>query len=212
MGSFIDITGQKFGRLTAINRAPNSGDRVKWLFKCDCGNQIITDGASAKTGKTRSCGCLNNEMRIKTNTKHGLSSKRIYGIYKSMIQRCHNSSNKKFKIYGGRGIKVCDEWLNDRMTFFEWAFKNGYNDDLTIDRVNGDKGYAPDNCKWATYAEQNRNTTQNFHVMIDGKDKILTDLAKEVGVDRGTLFYRIKKAGMTPEEAISVPIARKTLC
>jgi len=211
MGRFIDITGQKFGRLTAMNRAPNSGDRVKWLFKCDCGNQIITDGASAKTGKTRSCGCLDKEVKIKTHTKHGLSGERIYSIYKGMTQRCYNSSNKKFKIYGGRGIKICDEWLNDRTTFFEWAFKNGYNDNLTIERIDSNKGYSPDNCKWATYAEQNRNTSQNFHVTIDGEDKIMADLAKEVGINRGILSYRIK-TGMTPEEAISVPITRKTLC
>jgi len=100
MGSFIDITGKKYGRLTAINRIPNTGDdRVRWLFRCDCGKQIITDGASARTGKTRSCGCLNDEMRIQTSTKHGLSSKKIYGVYKAMVSRCHNCKNKKYKIY-----------------------------------------------------------------------------------------------------------------
>ena len=158
MGKFIDLTGQKFGRLTVIERADNTKQgQAKWLCQCDCGRKTVVMGKSLRNGNTKSCGCLQKETIGYKRTIHGQTNTRFYRIWCGMKSRCYNKKNPHFHLYGGRGIKVCNEWLKDFQTFYDWAIANGYADNLTLDRINVNGNYEPSNCRWITRKEQNNN-------------------------------------------------------
>lgn len=164
MSAKKDLTGQKFGRLLVLKDAgKRRHSYVVWLCQCDCGNTVEVISDSLRSGNTRSCGCLHDECAVekirgvKCKPKHGLSHHRLFGILNGMKTRCYNENNKDFKDYGGRGIKICDDWLSDFKNFYDWAISNGYQDDLTIDRIDVNGNYEPSNCKWSTRAEQSRN-------------------------------------------------------
>ena len=136
-----DMTGMTFGRLKVIERADNDKNgNAFWKCKCECGAIVIVNGNSMRRGHTKSCGCLHKDKLIEINTKHGKCNERIYSIWAAMISRCTNEKNAYYINYGGKGIKVCDEW-KDSSKFIEWAYNNGYSDELTIDRIDNKKGY-----------------------------------------------------------------------
>ena len=166
-----DISGMKFGRLTAIRKVgtTNGGGRCSksiWLCKCDCGNEKEVLRNSLVSGNTNSCGCLETEVKKTMHLKHGMAKTRLWKIWCGMKERCNNPNNQDYPYYGGRGIKVCDEWLNDFQMFHDWAIKNGYTDELTIDRIDNDSNYEPSNCRWATRKEQTRNRSITKKISI----------------------------------------------
>ena len=205
MGRFIDLTGQKFGRLTVIerdNEKKGNGKKPKvcWKCICECGNEVSVDGDSLRRGNTTSCGCYGKEQRLKANTKHGLSGTRIKRIYYNMLSRCYNENFPKFKNHGGRGIKVCDEWLGENgfINFVNWAMSNGYDEKLTLDRINNDGDYSPDNCRWANEEIQHKNRRITLYIEYNGEKKTVQEWSKELGISKNTIYGRYFR-GYPPE-------------
>lgn len=207
MPSFIDLTGQRFGRLKVIERAPNhiqpcGKSKVLWKCICDCGNEICTDGYGLRKGMTKSCGCYGKEQRIKANTIHGMSRSRLAKIYANMRSRCYNPNASKYEIYGGKGIKICDEWLNDRTKFFDWAVNNGYKEDLTIDRIDPNKDYEPNNCIWATVTEQNNHLSNAHFIDTPFGNITIVEYSRKLNAPYN-LVYGMLYRGHTVEEVFN---------
>ena len=197
---FIDITGQRFGKLIALEPTPIQKDKRRyyyWKCKCDCGNECYIEGSSLRSGHAKSCGCIVH--------KHGMAKTRLYAVWNHMKQRCCNPKNKCYETYGARGIKVCDEWSspnNGFVAFRDWAIKNGYRDDLTIERIDVNRGYSPDNCKWIPMIEQAFNKTTTLRLEIDGEIKTIRELSDEYGITQKCLRNRITRYGMTAKDAV----------
>lgn len=190
-----DLTGMKFGRLTVLEYDSTVNGKAYWKCICDCGKCKITLGTSLVRGDTKSCGCLWAETILKSNTRHSFSRRNgdqhIRNIHRGMLERCCNPKNIQYKNYGGRGIRVCDEW-HDLKIFGEWATSNGCEHGLQIDRVNNDGNYEPSNCRFATpeINANNRRTTKM--VEINGVTKPLVLWAKESGILPWTIYNRLK--------------------
>lgn len=190
MAKFIDLTGQKFNKLTVVSRAESrrqpSGKLVTyWKCKCDCGNITEVKACDLKDGHTISCGC--------SHIKHGYANKeRLYDIWKNMKRRCYDPKNKRYEQYGGKGIIVCKEWLDNYMNFRNWAMSNGYNDNLTIDRINVNGNYEPNNCRWATMSEQQNNVTRNRILKYKGEEKTMSEWAKKYNIPYSKFNKRIQ--------------------
>ncbi len=158
MPKFIDMTGEKYGRLTVIEYIGKQKYRKSlWLCKCECGNYTNVVRSNLISGKIQSCGCIKREKTGSLNKIHGMRHTRLYRIWLNMKTRCTNPNYKEFDRYMGRGIKICKEWADDFMSFYKWAMSNGYADDLSIDRIDNDGDYEPLNCKWSTAKEQSQN-------------------------------------------------------
>lgn len=211
MSKFIDRTGQKFGRLTLIERVENNKfNQVQWKCRCDCGKEVIVKAYSLTTGQTKSCGCLKKEQNYINiaKVKHNMTNTRLYNIWRDMKSRCLNPNNKRHKFYYDKGIKVCQEWQEDFMNFYDWAMANGYKDNLTLDRINNNGNYEPKNCRWATITEQNNNQSNNIRIKYNESEYTLSELSKIYNIKRATLYDRIKR-GWTIDEALNRKVAKR---
>lgn len=189
MSKPIDLIGKKFGRLTVIERLENnSRGGTVWNCQCDCGNIKIADGERLRLGKVKSCGCLLMDVARVKNFKHGLHGSKIYNVWKGMKQRCYYKNHIEYPDYGARGIIVCEEWLNDFQSFYDWSMKNGYKDGLTIDRINTNGNYEPSNCRWVTQKVQSNNKRSSLFVIYKGKRMTVKELSEETG--KGYAFLR----------------------
>lgn len=173
----------QFGFLKAIQPVGKSSDRhIIWECECVCRNKINATSHNLKCGCVKSCGCMTNDMKSKSHIKHGFRKRktdnRMYSIWVKMKQRCYNENDKAYKDYGGRGITVCEEWLHDFQAFYDWSMKNGYRDDLSIDRKDVNGNYCPENCRWATIKEQVNNTRRNIILEYNGKKQTLSQLSE----------------------------------
>jgi len=194
MGQFKNLVGKRFGKLLVIEHNgvyvfPCGVKTQTWKCKCDCGNEKIIKSRELKSGDTKSCGCIRKEKP--NSQKHGKSNSRLYIAWTNMKSRCYNYKNKDYKHYGEKGITVCDEWLNQFQTFYDWSMKNGYREDLTIDRIDNSKGYNPNNCRWVTIKEQLNNYSKNHLVNYKGQQYTIKQLSEKINIPERTLRYRI---------------------
>lgn len=219
MAKFIDLTGQRFGRLVAIKRvedqiSENGNHKTMWLCKCDCGNtKVVSARELRKENGTRSCGCYRSEyvstFNRNTKTIHGDRYTRIYREWVSMRARCRDMSKDG---YGSKGICVCKEWSDPEtgyLNFKHWSLLNGYADNLSIDRINYKGNYCPDNCRWTDAQTQANNRATNRIVTFNGEEMTLTQFADKIGRNRDLILKKLNQ-GMTPEEIASYKFRKGT--
>lgn len=210
MGRFIDLTGQSFGRLTVIERVPSKklGETL-WLCNCSCGNTTITSTGRLRNGRCRSCGCLHKESAREqglASKKHDKCNTLLYRVWSNMKTRCYNKNNKNYPRWGGRGIYVCDEWKDDFETFYNWAIVSGYAKGKTLDRINNNGPYSPDNCRWTTFKVQANNTRNNVLITFNGETHTEAEWSDKLGIAKPTLCYRLKHYSV--EEALTAPVVK----
>lgn len=208
MAEFQDLAGLQFGRLTVVARAENTKrGSARWNCICECGNNVVVDAAKLKSGHTKSCGCLRAEQNRTVALKHGLAKTRLHRIWMQIHARCNATHGKNYDWYASRGITVCDEW-SDFLTFYFWAINNGYSDDLTIDRIDVERGYEPSNCRWVDLVVQANNKRNNFLIEYNGKRQTAPQWERETGINAKTLRYRVLH-GWTAEKALTTPPRRQ---
>ena len=190
-----DLMGRRFGRLVVVGIDDRGVKRTYYFCQCDCGNTKSVRSDGLLSGAVQSCGCMKREQdreNLTANHKHKMSHTRPYEIWQGMKKRCYNQHDARYDRYGGRGITVCDEWRNDFKAFYKWALENGYADNLTIDRIDNDKGYSPDNCRWADAETQCRNRASNINITIGNATKTLTEWCEIFELDYATIHARYK--------------------
>lgn len=216
MSRIKDLTGKQIGRLTVLGRGADktakSGKRIiQWRCQCACGNvTLVTTGHLCK-GHTQSCGCLKSEAARKTgkaNLTHGQADSRLHHIWMCMKSRCNYQKNKRFKDYGERGVVVCEAWSDSFESFRDWALSNGYRDDLTLDRIDVNGDYSPENCRWASVYVQANNKRNNRRISVGGETHTVAEWSRIMGINDGTIRARLKK-GWTEYDAVNIPVIRR---
>lgn len=217
MSKVHDLTGQRFGRLLIIERnGSNKNGRAMWRCRCDCGEEVTILGSMLINGKAMSCGCLRRERSrealTKIATKHGGKYDRLYNVWVGMKKRCYLPSNSSYYNYGARGITVCDEWLNDYQAFKEWAYKNGYEDDAekykcTLDRIDSNGIYCPDNCRWVDALQQANNRRDNVKIRLGNEIHTVPEWSRITGISTSAIRWRID-SGWSADRILSEPVRK----
>ena len=214
---FEDLTGKRFNRLTVIRflgKDERTSKQYNWLCKCDCGNYTKADASRLKTGAQQSCGCLKEEMKPRLGEitrKYKYSNKRLYSVYKAMIDRCYNGNSREYNNYGGRGVRVCDGWLGEYGYdyFAEWAFANGYDPDAprgkcTLDRTDVNGCYCPENCRFIPNQEQQNNRRDNVLLEYKGETHTLTEWSRKLNIPTRWLRYYCRDRDCTIAELLDI--------
>ncbi len=209
MSAFQDLTGMVFGRWTVLKYSGN----YRYLCRCECGAEKLIRSDSLKSGQTKSCGCLSAEISRIIHEKYPKESRRLRSIYLSMMYRCYNQRSSRYQRYGGRGIRVCDEWTGENGfdNFCRWSIANGYDPDatsaeMTIDRIDNDGMYCPANCRWTSRTKNIRNRSITAYFTYNGETKAVADWAEIFGVPYTVFYRRVIRLGWTVERAISIPV------
>lgn len=202
-----DFIGKRFGRLyveSISKREKMKSGSVKIYFhcKCDCGNETDVVYQQLKSGKTKSCGCYRRDKLTHDNITHNQSKTRLYKIYIGMKKRCYNEKSDSYSYYGGRGITICDEWLNSFETFKKWSMDNGYSENKSIDRINVDIGYCPNNCRWTDLLTQANNKSDNTYLEFNGERMTIAEWGRKTGISCYTISKRIR-SGWSIEDALT---------
>ena len=191
-----DYSGKRYNNMTVIKsvyeKEYKNGKCVFVECVCDCGNKKTVRISDLQSGRTTSCGCNKIKKSKQRNTKHSMCDSRIYRIWSGMKARCKYKSCEEYRNYGGRGVSVCEEWLNSFVSFYNWSMSNGYKENLSIDRINVNGNYCPENCRWATTEEQSNNKRVNKFFNIDGENKTLMQICKEKGLNYRMVQSRIR--------------------
>ena len=203
---YVIVPGMKFGELITIKLEEKKDNVEFWLCKCSCGNYAIVRKGNLHNNHTRSCGCL-------AGVAHNSCYTRIYRIYQNMVDRCTRKNNRAYPRYGGRGIKVCDEWMGKFgfVAFRDWAYSNGYDETLTLDRINVNGGYSPANCRWVTMKEQANNKRNNALVEFRGKTQTVAQWCDELNLPYNRISYRLNH-GWSIEDALTTPKMKNKFC
>lgn len=205
--NFRDLSGNRYGRLTVVCQAERSkSGQIRWRCRCDCGKEVAVATSNLTSGHTKSCGCFRDESRIKVHTKHGLRHTRIYSVWGKIKGRCYNKNTPCYDRYGGRGIKMCDEWRDNPEAFAKWAYENGFDEnaeygECTLERINNDGDYEPGNCKWASMREQSNNRRSNRVIEHNGEKHTLAEWTRILGVSNSKLIWHLNK-GRTIQDVI----------
>lgn len=195
-----DLTGMWFGRWFVIERAPNKGKATMWRCRCYCGTEKIVHGTSLKSGKSamcRKCSYLSRKPRL-----HGLSHHPLYRIWQRIKSSTTNPNHQDYEWYGGKGVRVCEEWFDDFLKFYEWSISNGYQPGLTIDRIEVNGDYEPSNCRWVPFKEQTLNRTDNVWLTHDGITRTIHEWSQITGIKPSTLYARYHR-GWPPTKILS---------
>lgn len=189
MPAFQNLVGEKFNKLTVIERDTTHKNRPYWICKCDCGNTVSVRADLLKNGNTKACGCLYNKHNQALQGNHS----RIYSIYHGIKKRCYNAKCKSYKFYGAKGITICDEWLGDNgfINFYDWSVKNGYSDKLSIDRIKSNMPYSPNNCRWVEWGIQANNKSNNLFVTYNCKTQTLANWCRELNLNYSKVRQRM---------------------
>ena len=198
-----NLIGKRFGRLTVIEKSDIKKRQLYcWVCKCDCGNFKIVDTSSLTNGHTKSCGCMHGEYLADLKRTHGESKTRLYKEWQDIKARCHNPNNKFYHIYGGKGVRVCDEWKESYESFRDWAIATGYNDNLTIDRIDVDGNYEPTNCRWVDLYVQANNRSNTHYVTYHGETDSLDNMCRKLNVSSKAIRQRMRRRNFTFEQAV----------
>ena len=211
MRKSIDMVGKHYGRLTVIKEVGRRRGAALFLCHCECGSNKEITGGDLRTGRVNSCGCLKKELVTESNTTHGLRKHRLYSIHAGMLTRCYNNKTPQYNYYGKKGIKVCDQWKNKQsgfINFYNWSIENGYKDRLTIDRINVNGNYEPNNCRWVDEKVQANNKTDNHFITMNGIKKTLSEWCEELNIKPSTVHCRIRR-GWSDEQALTKEINKK---
>lgn len=200
----VDLTGQRFFRLTVCERVqtPSGAKGSYWLCRCDCGNTKVFSAGNLKQGHAKSCGCLTYEYQHRS---HGQSTTRLYNVWSCMKKRCYNKTFEAYKDYGGRGIIVCEEWL-DFANFEKWARATHYSEGLTIERIDVNGNYCPENCKWATRKQQANNRRSCLLYTYNGETHNLMEWCNLLDLDYKNIHNRLYKLKWSFEKAVETPV------
>lgn len=203
-----NLINQKFNKLLVLRRLPNQGKKVMWECKCDCGNltQVLT--SNLKCGRTKSCGCLRINKLVSRSTTHNQRHTKLYEVWKTMKQRCFNPNCDSYKNYGARGITIYSDWKDNFNSFYEWSISNGYQDGLTIDRIDFNGNYEPSNCRWVDRLTQANNTRTNVFIEFNNEVHTIAEWSRIYNIKQSVLSDRLRR-GWSIEKSLTSPIKQK---